>query len=92
MKSVFCTSTIKPRVRVLLIPTLEHFRSSSLGQGDGAAAGGPYEDEEARLFYESLPDLRGLVPSLLLGSEADAPEDASQEPSGDVEMAGARLD
>lgn len=34
---------------------------------------GPFEDEEARAFYASLPDVRALVPALLLGDAAAAP-------------------
>ena len=51
---------------------------------------GPYDDEETRIFYASLPDLKTLVPSILLkgqekeGTEAEATEpaekDASQAP------------
>lgn len=29
---------------------------------------GPFEDEETRALYESLPDIRGVVPALLLGT------------------------
>ena len=36
------------------------------------AEGGPWEDEEMRHFYESLPDLRALVPAVLLGGPDDA--------------------
>lgn len=36
---------------------------------DEAAAAGPFEDEETRAFYESLPDLRAVVPAVLLGDK-----------------------
>lgn len=48
---------------------------------DEAAAAGPFEDEETRAFYESLPDLRAVVPAVLLG---DKPADeASDGPATD---------
>ncbi|KAK9825703.1 hypothetical protein WJX81_008105 [Elliptochloris bilobata] len=33
----------------------------------GVASGGLFEDEEAAAFYQSLPDLRAVVPAVLLG-------------------------
>ena len=36
-------------------------------QEDNTAGSGCFEDEETRLFYESLPDLRAVVPGVLLG-------------------------
>lgn len=38
---------------------------------DAAAGGGPFEDEDSRLFYESLPDLRAVVPGVALGSTSN---------------------
>ena len=34
--------------------------------GSGDAANSPFEDEESRIFYQSLPDLREIVPAVLL--------------------------
>jgi regulator of nonsense transcripts 2 len=45
---------------------------------------GPFEDEEARAFYASLPDVRALVPALLLGDAAvaaPAADSAARAPS-----------
>lgn len=45
---------------------------------------GPYDDEETRSFYASLPDLKALVPAILFSKaqEADAKEDkAAKEES-----------
>ncbi|KAK9868805.1 hypothetical protein WJX84_002149 [Apatococcus fuscideae] len=53
------------------------------GKEEDAALSGPFEDEESRLFYESLPDLRAVVPGVLLGnqnvSESKPDEDTSTE-------------
>ena len=35
-------------------------------QAPEASADGPFEDAEMRSFYEMLPDLRGIVPPVLL--------------------------
>lgn len=43
------------------------------------AEGGPWEDEEMRHFYESLPDLRALVPAVLLGGTDDTDKDGKEE-------------
>jgi regulator of nonsense transcripts 2 len=43
------------------------------------AEGGPWEDEEMRQFYESLPDLRALVPAVLLGGTDDTDKDGKEE-------------
>ena len=43
----------------------------SLYPGRRCCASGPHEDEESRLFYESLPDLRAVVPGVALGSTAN---------------------
>ena len=45
---------------------------------DGAAAG-PFEDEDTRAFYESLPDVRGIVPAILLGESTT--ETSEHEPT-----------
>jgi hypothetical protein len=34
--------------------------------GTGDAANSPFEDEESRIFYQSLPNLREIVPAVLL--------------------------
>lgn len=39
---------------------------------DDSAATGPFEDEDTRAFYESMPDLRAVVPAVLLGEAAPA--------------------
>jgi len=51
---------------------------------------GPFEDEETKALYESLPDIRAMVPAMLLGAaseqqEADAEPDQimHQEPKPD---------
>ncbi len=44
-----------------------------------AVSTGPFEDEETKALYESLPDIRALVPALLLGAAADEKE-AGAEP------------
>lgn len=49
---------------------------------DDAAAAGPFEDEETRAFYESLPDLRAVVPAVLLGDKA--PDEATNTVASDV--------
>ena len=61
------------------------------------AAGGPFEDLETRSFYETLPNLRVIIPAVLLGDAAksaacegtDSPitPQASQEPSSTAELA-----
>jgi regulator of nonsense transcripts 2 len=65
-----------------------------LGRGAAPTPGsedGPFEDDEARSFYESLPELRAMVPAVLLGgASCDAPpapadgEAASSEPAAEV--------
>ena len=45
------------------------------------ASGGPFEDPETRYFYETLPDLRGIIPAVLLG-DAAKPATADEEPAG----------
>lgn len=70
-------------------------------QEDITAGSGYFEDEETRLFYESLPDLRAVVPGVVLSTNSgddradsdimvhDDPE-ASDEPevhlNGDMEQ------
>ena len=47
---------------------------------------GPFEDEETRALYESLPDVRAVVPAVLLGATADvpsAPEGAEAGPAAE---------
>lgn len=44
-----------------------------------AVSTGPFEDEESKALYESLPDIRALVPALLLGATSDQQE-AEPEP------------
>lgn len=39
---------------------------SSGAAGTGDAANSPFEDEESRIFYQSLPNLREIVPAVLL--------------------------
>ena len=44
---------------------------------------GPFEDEETRALYESLPDIRALVPALLLGTgegQQAAEEEGPEQP------------
>ena len=36
-----------------------------------ASEAGPWEDEDQRAFYTSLPELRAMVPAVLLGAAAD---------------------
>ncbi|KAI8610142.1 armadillo-type protein [Chytriomyces sp. MP71] len=38
-----------------------------------ALLGGPWEDEESRSFYESLLDLKDMVPAILLGEKKERP-------------------
>ncbi|KAJ3066697.1 hypothetical protein HDU98_010017 [Podochytrium sp. JEL0797] len=38
-----------------------------------ALAGGPWEDEESRSFYEDIIDLKDVVPSVLLGEKHEKP-------------------
>ncbi len=40
---------------------------------------GPFEDEETKALYESLPDIRAMVPALLLGTTSEQKE-ADGEP------------
>ena len=35
---------------------------------------GPFEDEQTRVFYETLPDLQATIPSALLGDTAQGPQ------------------
>jgi regulator of nonsense transcripts 2 len=60
--------------------------------GDASEAG-PWEDEDQRAFYTSLPELRAMVPAVLLGAAADGgsstalalPGDATDaQPASDV--------
>lgn len=53
-----------------------------LQEVDDAAAAGPFEDEETRAFYESLPDLRAVVPAVLLGDKA--PEEPANGVAADI--------
>ena len=48
-----------------------------LQEMEDSAAAGPFEDEDTRAFYESMPDLRAVVPAVLLGEVA--PTDASDQ-------------
>ena len=45
-----------------------------------AVNSGPFEDEETKALYESLPDIRALVPALLLGPANEPQEAADIEP------------
>ena len=38
---------------------------------------GPFDDEETRAFYESLPDVRALVPSILLSKGQESKAEAA---------------
>ncbi|KAG1671472.1 hypothetical protein FOA52_003130 [Chlamydomonas sp. UWO 241] len=55
--------------------------TQSQQQGDGGADANEhvFEDVESRVFYESLPDIRSMVPGVLLGVGADE-KDAKEEP------------
>jgi regulator of nonsense transcripts 2 len=66
-------------------------RLDALGAAGAASDGGPFEDEEQRAFYESLPELRAMLPAVLLGgAERDAaPGDAATEPAEPAEPAAA---
>ena len=41
-----------------------------------------FEDEETRAFYQSLPDLRAVVPAMLLGDGRGKEEGGESEPAG----------
>ena len=45
-------------------------------QDVGPASASLFEDEEAAAFYQSLPDLRAVVPAVLLGGAEPVPVDA----------------
>ena len=51
----------------------------AMQHGD-AVTSGPFEDEETKALYESLPDIRALVPALLLGPASEQQEAADAEP------------
>ena len=53
---------------------------------DDSAAAGPFEDEDTRAFYESMPDLRAVVPAVLLGEVAPADASDQNESSLNVEI------
>lgn len=42
---------------------------------------GPFDDEDTRAFYESLPDVQALVPSVLLTKGQDSRQDGNALPS-----------
>ncbi|CAL8462985.1 g2519 [Coccomyxa elongata] len=46
---------------------------------------GPFEDEETRALYESLPDIRALVPALLLGTAEGQPTAEEEGPEVPME-------
>lgn len=53
-------------------------------QGMDDPSGGLYEDEETRALYESMPDLRAIVPAKFLGEaseESGAGEESEAEPA-----------
>ncbi|KAL3151997.1 hypothetical protein ABBQ32_001118 [Trebouxia sp. C0010 RCD-2024] len=54
---------------------------------DDTAPAGPFEDEDTRAFYESMPDLRAVVPAVLLG-EATAPADTPDQNESAVNRQG----
>ena len=44
--------------------------------GDGSnELEGPFEDAEARAFYEELPDLKAVLPAVLFGDDASSGAD-----------------
>ena len=49
-------------------------------QHGDAVSSGPFEDEETKALYESLPDIRALVPALLLGTASEQQDGADAEP------------
>lgn len=51
----------------------------SLQHGEDLSCG-PFEDEEARAFYEALPDVRAVVPALLLGEAGPQGQPAAAAP------------
>ncbi|KAA6426413.1 MAG: hypothetical protein FRX49_03524 [Trebouxia sp. A1-2] len=51
-------------------------------EADDGATAGPFEDEDTRAFYESLPDVRAVVPAVLLGETA--PADAPDQMTGSL--------
>ena len=42
-----------------------------------------WEDDDTRTFYEALPDLRALVPAILLGGSKEEENTASAAPASD---------
>ncbi len=46
---------------------------------------GPFEDEETRALYESLPDIRALVPALLLWTAEGQPTAEEEGPEMPME-------
>ena len=48
-------------------------------QDVGSTSASLFEDEEAAAFYQSLPDLRAVVPAVLLGGAEPAPADAQPD-------------
>ncbi|KAI9059126.1 ARM repeat-containing protein [Trametes sanguinea] len=53
--------------------------SSILGaDGEDTTAGGKWEDEEERRFYEEIPDLKDYVPRSVLGLEGDSGEETDE--------------
>ncbi|KAK9828252.1 hypothetical protein WJX74_005743 [Apatococcus lobatus] len=56
------------------------------GREEDLAGNGCFEDEETRLFYESLPDLRTVVPGVVLASNlGDTRADGGSMMDGDAE-------
>ena len=94
---------------VSLLQVLEHASGPLLGciltnnaamQDPSESSAGPFEDEQTRVFYETLPDLRGTIPGALLGSQPSSEARPSDEHSHtedggedakDADAAGARV-
>lgn len=62
-------------------------RVYNIQETDDSAAAGPFEDEDTRAFYESMPDLRAVVPAVLLGEATPADASDQNESSLNVDIA-----
>lgn len=72
MLLITCTSQ-----QIWYCPVTRQPKDLSLQEADDSAVAGPFEDEDTRAFYESLPDVRAVVPAVLLGGAA--PVDNSEQ-------------
>ncbi|CAL8086813.1 unnamed protein product [Calicophoron daubneyi] len=68
-------------------PSTSEASANEPEQADSTASSQLFEDEDTRLFYESLPDIKAMVPGILYKDSEQAKSSAAREKSEELDAA-----